>query len=108
MVREMTQIHTVWKAENDLHMRAAGDSRERSSRPTISVFRPIAIAPPSYTGDLLVNVGLGCGGSAASNGVEVSREGNLSVVNILIICLEGCRIYLSVIASIDIIESRCP
>jgi hypothetical protein len=89
-------------------MSAAGDSWERSSRPVISVFRPIAITPSSYAGDFLVDVGLGHGGSAASNGVEVARKGNLSVVNILIICLERRRIYLGVIASINIIESWCP
>lgn len=108
MVCEVIYIHAVWEAENDLHMRAASYPRESRSRPAIPVLGPVAIAPPCYTGDLLVNISLACGSSAACNGVEVPRKRDLSVVDVLIVSLECCRVDLGVIVSIHVVEGWRP
>jgi hypothetical protein len=67
--------------------------RERSTRSTISVVGP-GVAPPGYSRDLLVDVGLGLGGSVAGYGVEVGREGDLGFVNVFVVGFECGRVDL--------------
>jgi hypothetical protein len=68
---------------------AAGRPREGGAGPEVAVLGPVAVAPPGYGGDLLVDVGLAFGGGVAGYGVEIGREGDLGVVDLFVVGFEG-------------------
>ena len=89
-------------------MGTAGRPRERSSGPAITIFRPVAIAPPGDGSNVLINIVLTFGRSVASYSVEVGGEWNLGVVDLLVVGLERRGIDLRVRISVYIVECGCP
>lgn len=89
-------------------MGTAGLAGESSTISSVSVLGTVAVAPPRNGGNLFIDVRLALGASVTGDGVEVVRERDLSMINLLVVGLESCRIYLGVIVTIHIIKCWCP
>lgn len=105
---EFAWIHTIGETQDGLHMCAAGGAWKGTARSAVTVFRPIAVTPPSNGRDPLVDVGLTLCAGVAGNHVKVRGKGDLCMVDLLIIGLECCRIDFGILVPIHVPESGCP
>ena len=91
-----------------MHVCAAGLAWECRSGPGVAVFGTVTVAPKSDGRNAFINVGLARGASVAGDGVEVLGEGNLGVVNLLVIGLERGRVDLGVVIAVYVVQSWRP
>jgi hypothetical protein len=103
VVSDIVGINTIWEAKDRLHVSTARHTRECSTRSRVPVFWAIAIAPPCYRSDFLVDIGLALGSSVTSYGVKVWRERDLCMIDLFVVCLECRRINLCVVVPIHVV-----
>jgi hypothetical protein len=103
----ITWIHTIWKPQNGLHMCTASTSGKGSTRTSGAVIDP-SVTPPGNCADILVDVGLGFGGSVARDHAEIWWEGDLSSIDIFVVSFECRGVDFCVTVPIYIVECWCP
>jgi len=108
VVGDLVGINAVRELQDGLHVRRARLSREGGARAAAAVFGPVSVAPPCDGGDVFVNVRLALGTGVAGHGVEVARERDLGVVDLLIVGLERRWIDFGIGVAVDIVQRRCP
>ena len=89
-------------------MSTAGRPRECGAGPAVAILGAIAVTPPRDSRDLFVDILLALGTGVTCNGVEVLGERDLGVINLLVVGLEGRRIDLGVVVSVDVVQRGSP
>ena len=108
VVGDLIGVYTVREAEDDLHVGTACLTWEGGARPGAAVLGPVAVAPPRYGRDLLVDVGLRLGAGITRYSTEVPWEWYLRMVDLLVVSLECCGIDLGVVVAVDVVKGRSP
>jgi len=104
---DVGRVDAIRESQDGLDVRAARHTREGGARPVLTVLGPV-LAPPGDTRGSLVHVGLALGAGVAGDGEEVVREGDLGLVDVLVVGAEHDGVDFGVVALVHVEESRRP
>ena len=105
---DFVRVNAIWEAQDSLHVSTAGRPRECGAGPAVAILGAVSVTPPRDSRDLLVDVLLALSSGVTCNGVEVFRERDLGVIDLLVVGLEGPGIDLGVVVSVHVIERGSP